>query len=47
MADDGGTDSMLQFQLERRDDETKRCRKIKRRQQARLSSIEIKCDTMW
>jgi hypothetical protein len=34
-----GTDSMLRFQVERRDDGTKRYRKMKWRQQARLSSM--------
>jgi hypothetical protein len=32
---DGGVDLMLRFQLERGDGGTKRCQKMKRRQQAR------------
>jgi hypothetical protein len=46
VVDDGGADSMLQFQLKRGGDRTKRCRKMKQRQQARLGSIERKRDTM-
>jgi hypothetical protein len=40
----GGTNSILQFQLKREGDETKRCQKMKQRQQAHLSSMGIKCD---
>jgi hypothetical protein len=40
-----GVDSMLRFRLERGGDKTKHCRKMKRRQQARLSSMERKRDT--
>jgi hypothetical protein len=40
-------DSMLQFWLERRDDKTKRCQKIKRRQQAHLDSVGRKHNTTW
>jgi hypothetical protein len=43
----GGTDSILQFQLERGGNGTKHCRKIKRRQQACLDSMERKRDTVW
>jgi hypothetical protein len=42
----GGADSILQFQLGRGDDKTKRYRKIKRRQRAHLGSVESKRDTM-
>jgi hypothetical protein len=42
---DGGVDSMLWFQLERGGDEMKRCRKMKRKQQTRLGSMERMCDT--
>jgi hypothetical protein len=46
MAVGGGEDSMLQFQLERGDDEMKCCRKMKRRQRARLDSMGRKRDTV-
>jgi hypothetical protein len=36
----GGADSMLQFRLERGGDRMKHYRKMKRRQRARLDSIE-------
>jgi hypothetical protein len=42
---DSGANSMLQFQFERGGDRTNRCRKIKRRQRARLSSMRRKYDT--
>jgi hypothetical protein len=47
VADGGGTDLMFWFWLwlERGGDEAKRCRKMKWMQQARLTSIERKCDT--
>jgi hypothetical protein len=35
----GGANSMLQFQLERESDETKRCRKMNVRQRVLLDSI--------
>jgi hypothetical protein len=38
--------SMLQFQLERGDDRTECCRKMKRRQRARLDSMRRKHDTV-
>jgi hypothetical protein len=40
-----GADSMLEFRLERGDDEMKRYRKMKQRQRARLDSMERKHDT--
>jgi hypothetical protein len=45
VADGGGADSMLRFQIERGGDGTKRCQKIKRRQRAHLSYMERKRDT--
>jgi hypothetical protein len=45
VAGGGGTYLMLQFWLERGGDMTKRCRKMKWRQRARLGSIRIKRDT--
>jgi hypothetical protein len=41
---DGGADSMHQFQVERRSDRTKCCRKMKQRQRARLRSMGRKRD---
>jgi hypothetical protein len=41
---DDDVDSMFQFRLKRRDDETERCRKLQRRQRALLSSMGRKCD---
>jgi hypothetical protein len=38
-------DSMFRFWLERGDDGTKRCRKMKRRQRSRFGSMGSKCDT--
>jgi hypothetical protein len=38
---------MLQFWLERGDDETKRWQKMKRRQRTHLGSIVRKRDTAW
>jgi hypothetical protein len=38
---------MLQFRVERGGDGTKHYRKMKRRQQARLGSMERKRDTTW
>jgi hypothetical protein len=43
----GGADSILQFWLERRGDQMKRCHKIKWRQWARLSLMRRKRDTAW
>jgi hypothetical protein len=43
----GGVYSMFQFQLERGADGTKRCRKMKQRQRARLGSMERKRDPAW
>jgi hypothetical protein len=40
----GGVDSMLRFQLERGDNGTKCCQKMKRGQRARLGSMKRKCD---
>jgi hypothetical protein len=40
----GSADSMFQFLLKRGGDRTKRCRKIKRGQRARLGSMKMKCD---
>jgi hypothetical protein len=40
----GGVDSMLWFHLERGGDRTKHYRKMKWKQQARLGSMERKCD---
>jgi hypothetical protein len=42
----GGTDSMLQFQLERKGDGMKHCRNMKWKQQARLGSMEKRHDTV-
>jgi hypothetical protein len=42
MTGGGGTDSMLQFQLERKGDGMKHCRNMKWKQQARLGSMERK-----
>jgi hypothetical protein len=42
-----GVDSMLRLQLERGDDGTKYCRKMKRRQRAHLSSMGRKRDMAW
>jgi hypothetical protein len=46
VADGGGADLMLQFQLERGGDGTKWCRKMKRRQRAHLGSMGRKRNTM-
>jgi hypothetical protein len=44
----GGVDSMFRFRLERGDDGTKHCWKMKWRQRARLGSIGRKRDmTQW
>jgi hypothetical protein len=43
----GGVDLMLQFWLERGGDGRKHCRKMNRRQRARLGSMEKKCDMVW
>jgi hypothetical protein len=44
----GGADSMLQFQLERGGDRTKRCQKMKWRQRTHLGSMGRKRDmTRW
>jgi hypothetical protein len=40
----GGADSMLQFWLKRGGDKMKHCKKMKRRQQARLGSMGRKHD---
>jgi hypothetical protein len=40
----GGADLMLRFQLERGGDGTKRCRKMKQRQRARIGSMRMKRD---
>jgi hypothetical protein len=45
VAGGGDVDSMFWFRLERGDDGTKRCRKMKRRQRACLGSMERKRDT--
>jgi hypothetical protein len=45
VADGGGADLMLQFQLERGGDGTKWCRKMKRRQRAHLGSMGRKRNT--
>jgi hypothetical protein len=42
---DGGVDSILRFRLERGSNETKCCRKMKRRQRAHRASLGRKCDT--
>jgi phage FluMu protein Com len=39
----GGMNSMVQFQLERKGNGTKRCRKMKQMQWARLGLMERKC----
>jgi hypothetical protein len=44
VADGSDADSVLRFWLERGGDGMKRCRKMKRRQQARLGSMGRKCD---
>jgi hypothetical protein len=44
VVDGGGVDSMLQYRLERGGDGMKRCRKMKRRQRARLGSMGRKRD---
>jgi hypothetical protein len=46
VACDGGANSMLQFRLERRGDGEKYYRKMKRRQQSHLVSMERKRDTV-
>jgi hypothetical protein len=46
VAYNGDVDSIVWFQLERRDDGTKHCQKMKRSQRARLGSMERKHDTM-
>jgi hypothetical protein len=45
VASGDGADLMLQFQIDRGGDGTKRYRKMKRRQRARLDCIRRKCDT--
>jgi hypothetical protein len=45
VAGGGDADSMLQFRLEGKDDGTKRCRKMKQRQGARLGFKGRKRDT--
>jgi hypothetical protein len=47
VAGGGDADSMLQFWLEKGDDGTKRCRKIKWRLRARLVSMKTKRDIAW
>jgi hypothetical protein len=47
VADGGGGDSMLRFQLERGDNMTKHYRKMKRSQRARLGFIGRKYDMTW
>jgi hypothetical protein len=47
VADGGGVDSMIRFQLERRDDGMKKCRKMKRRQRVCLDSMGWKRDMVW
>jgi hypothetical protein len=42
----GGADSMLRFRLKRGGDGMKHCRKMKRRQRARLGSMGSKCGMM-
>jgi hypothetical protein len=44
VAGGSGADSMLWFLLDRGSDETKRCRKMKRRQRAHLGSMRRKRD---
>jgi hypothetical protein len=44
VAGSSSVDSMLRFRFERGGDGTKRCWKMKRRQQAHLRSMERKCD---
>jgi hypothetical protein len=44
VAGGGGDDSMLQFRLEGRGDGMNHCWKVKKRQQARLGSMERECD---
>jgi hypothetical protein len=46
VACEGCANSMLQFYLERGGDGTKRCRKMKPRQRARLGSMGRKCGTV-
>jgi hypothetical protein len=46
VASGSGADSMLQFWLERGGDGIKHCRKMKRRQQARIRLMGRKCDTV-
>jgi hypothetical protein len=45
VASGGGVNSILRFRFEKRDDGTKRCRKIKRRQRGHLNSMRRKYDT--
>jgi hypothetical protein len=45
--DGGGVYSILQFQIEKGCDGTKRCQKMKWMQRARLGSMGRKCDTTW
>jgi Zn-dependent M16 (insulinase) family peptidase len=45
MSDGGGVDSMLQFRLKMRGDETKHYQKMKRKLRAHLGSMRRKCDT--
>jgi hypothetical protein len=47
VADSGGVDSMLPFQLERGGDETEHSQKMKQRQRVHLGSMKTKRDTTW
>jgi hypothetical protein len=47
VAGGGDANSMFRFRLERGDDGTKRCQKMKRRQRAHLGSMGRKRDTVW
>jgi hypothetical protein len=47
VADSGGADLMLRFRLERKGNETKHYRKMKRRQRAHLESMGGKCNMTW
>jgi hypothetical protein len=46
VVDGDGANLILQFQLDVGDDMMKHCRKMKRRERARLRSMTRKCDTM-
>jgi hypothetical protein len=47
VAGGGGVDSMILFQLERRDDGMKKCWKMKRRRRVCLGSMGWKRDMVW